>query len=108
MGKEDRKLQISDFEHGLLINGMMAFRNQLLEEGKPTGLKHFGDWPTIYEGLSSLPAQVQKSWFGFDHYYSDHSFDEAFDIVTSISGLCCTHLNANRPVLPPISNRVLV
>ena len=36
MGKEDRKLQISDFEHGLLINGMLAFRNQLLEEGKPT------------------------------------------------------------------------
>lgn len=36
MGKEDRKLQISDFEHGLLINGMMAFRNQLIEEGKPT------------------------------------------------------------------------
>lgn len=36
MGKEDRKLQISDFEHRLLINGMMAFRNQLLEEGKPT------------------------------------------------------------------------
>ena len=35
MGKE-RKLQLSDFEHRLLINGMMAFRNQLMEEGKPT------------------------------------------------------------------------
>ena len=36
MGKENRKLQLSDFEHRLLINGMMAFRNQLMEEGKPT------------------------------------------------------------------------
>ena len=35
MGKE-RKLQLSDFEHRLLINGMMAFHNQLMEEGKPT------------------------------------------------------------------------
>jgi hypothetical protein len=35
MGKE-RKLLLSDFEHRLLINGMMAFRNQLMEEGKPT------------------------------------------------------------------------
>ena len=34
-----------------------------------------------YEGLSSLPEHVQKSWFGFDHYYSDHSFDEALDII---------------------------
>jgi hypothetical protein len=24
---------------------------------------------------------VQKSWFGFDHYYSDHSFDEALGII---------------------------
>ena len=28
-----------------------------------------------------MPSQVQKSWFGFDHYYSDCSFDEALAIV---------------------------
>ena len=55
--------------------------DKALEQGQPAGLKHFGDWPTIYEGLSSLPEQVQKSWFGFDHYYSDHSFDEALAII---------------------------
>ncbi|MDR0872972.1 MAG: class I SAM-dependent methyltransferase, partial [Prevotellaceae bacterium] len=49
--------------------------------GKPEGLKVFGKWATIYEGLSQLPEQVQKSWFGFDHYYSDQSFDEALQIV---------------------------
>ena len=32
-------------------------------------------------GLSSLPPQVQKSWFGFDHFYSDSSFPEALKII---------------------------
>ena len=41
----------------------------------------FGQWPTIYEGLSQLPPEVQKSWFGFDHFYSDNSFAEALQIV---------------------------
>ena len=52
-----------------------------LLNGKPEGLKHFGQWPTVYEGLSSLPEQVQKSWFGFDHFYSDSSFPEALKII---------------------------
>lgn len=54
---------------------------EALVNGKPEGLKVFGEWPTIYEGLSSLPPQVQKSWFAFDHFYSDHSFAEALEIV---------------------------
>ncbi len=54
---------------------------EALKTGKPAGLKHFGDWPTIYEALSELPEQAQKSWFGFDHFYSDQSFDEALKIV---------------------------
>lgn len=57
--------------------------DKALEEGRPAGLKHFGNWPTIYEGLSSLPEQVQQSWFGFDHYYSDHSFNEALAILSA-------------------------
>ena len=52
-----------------------------ISKTKPEGLKHFGDWPTVYEGLSSLPPQVQKSWFGFDHFYSDSSFPEALKII---------------------------
>ena len=38
-----------------------------------------------YEGLSDLPGQAQKSWFGFDHFYSDNSFDQALEIVFSHS-----------------------
>src|SRR5690606_11287129 len=49
--------------------------------GKPEGLKVFGEWPTIYEGLSQLPQQARKSWLEFDHYYSDRVFDLALPIV---------------------------
>lgn len=69
-----------DFNHDVNYEGWFRLEESLLE-GKPVGLKHFGDWPTVYEGLSELPEQVQKSWFGFDHFYSDHSFDEALKIV---------------------------
>jgi ubiquinone/menaquinone biosynthesis C-methylase UbiE len=69
-----------DFNHDVNYEGWFLL-DQALEQGKPAGLKHFGNWPTIYEGLSSLPEHVQKSWFGFDHYYSDHSFDEALGII---------------------------
>ena len=69
-----------DFNQDVNYEGFFHME-EALREGRPAGLDHFGPWPTIYEGLSSLPAQVQKSWFGFDHFYSDHSFDEALPIV---------------------------
>ena len=69
-----------DFNHDVNYEGFFHLEEALLE-GRPAGLAHFGPWPTLYEGLSSLPEQVKKSWFGFDHFYSDHSFDEALEIV---------------------------
>ena len=71
-----------DFNHDVNYIGWFDLE-EALKTGKPAGLKHFGDWPTVYEALSELPEQVQKSWFGFDHFYSDHSFDEALKIVFS-------------------------
>lgn len=69
-----------DFNHDVNYRGMF-YLEEALKEGKPAGLKTLGNWPTIYEGLSQLDPQVQKSWFGFDHFYSDHSFDKALEIV---------------------------
>ena len=69
-----------DFNHDVNYEGWFHLE-EALKEGRPAGLKHFGDWPTIYEGLSQLPKQVQKSWFGFDHFYSDSSFPEALKII---------------------------
>lgn len=71
-----------DFNHDVNYEGMFDLEEALVE-GKPAGLKHFGDWPTVYEGLSRLPEQVQKSWFAFDHFYSDCSFEAALKIVFS-------------------------
>ena len=69
-----------DFNHDVNYEGWFVL-DKALEEGRPAGLGHFGNWATIYEGLSQLPPQVQKSWFGFDHYYSDHSFEEALEVI---------------------------
>lgn len=69
-----------DFNHDVNYQGWFRLEESLLT-GKPEGLKHFGPWPTIYEGLSSLPPKVQQSWFGFDHFYSDSAFPEALDII---------------------------
>ena len=69
-----------DFNHDVNYEGWFHL-DEAFAEGKPAGLRHFGEWPTVYEGLSSLPADVQRSWFAFDHFYSDHSFDQALEIV---------------------------
>jgi hypothetical protein len=69
-----------DFNHDVNYEGWFHLE-EALKNGRPEGLKHFGPWTTIYEGLSSLPEQVQKSWFGFDHFYSDSSFPEALKII---------------------------
>ena len=69
-----------EFNHDVNYLGLFDLEKALLK-GKPEGLKVFGGWPTIYEGLSQLPDQVQKSWFAFDHFYSDNSFDDALHIV---------------------------
>lgn len=71
-----------NFNHDVNYLGWFNLEESLLE-GKPVGLKTLGDWPTVYEGLSSLPKHIQDSWFGFDHFYSDNSFDQALEIVFS-------------------------
>lgn len=77
----DKMVQVNmEFNHDVNYQGVFNLEAALVN-GKPEGLKVFGEWPTVYEGLSSLPEQVQKSWFGFDHYYSDCSFDPALEIV---------------------------
>lgn len=54
---------------------------EAIKEGKPAGLKEIGSWDTIYQGLSILPGRLKKSWFDFDHLYSDNSFDDALNII---------------------------
>ncbi|MDR0289524.1 MAG: class I SAM-dependent methyltransferase [Treponema sp.] len=53
-----------------------------IKAGKPCGLPVFGDqWSSIYEALSSWPQKAKKSWFDFDHFYSDIAFPDALPLV---------------------------
>lgn len=78
--KDDLTIANMDFTHDVNYLGMFSL-DESIRSGSPTGLKTFGEWDTIYEGLSQLPGQVQKSWFAFDHYYSDFSFSEILPLV---------------------------
>lgn len=69
-----------DFMNDVNYLGMF-YLEEAIRHGKPEGLKTLGNWPTIYEGLSTLPEPAKSSWFAFDHYYSDNSFRQALDIV---------------------------
>lgn len=68
------------FTQDICYKGLFHLKDSILN-GKPEGLKEIGPWNTIYEGLSLLPEQLKKSWFEFDHHYSDNSFGEALKII---------------------------
>lgn len=69
-----------DFSHDVNYLGMFNLEDSI-RNGKPEGLKVFGNWKTIYEALAHLPEHVRKSWFQFDHYYSDGAFPDALPVV---------------------------
>lgn len=70
-----------DFTNDICYKGAFNLIDSI-KTGKPEGLKVFGDqWTTVYEALSTLPDREKKSWFDFDHFYSDIAFPEALPIV---------------------------
>ncbi len=71
-----------DFNNDINYKGLFHL-DEAIRTGRPAGLRELGGWPTLYEGLSSLKPEEQKSWFGFDHFYSDNSFEEALPYVFS-------------------------
>ncbi len=71
------------FTNDICYQGAWNLKESIVN-GKPEGLKVFGDrWTTVYEALSTLPEKTKKSWFDFDHFYSDIAFPEALPIVFS-------------------------
>jgi len=70
-----------DFTHEVCYKGMY-FLEESIRNQKPEGLKVFGEWPTIYEALSTdLPEKAKDSWFSFDHFYSDYAFPDVLPHV---------------------------
>ena len=55
---------------------------QSFAKSEPIGLrKFFGNYETIYNALHILPEKVKKSWFDFDHFYSDLCFEDVLKII---------------------------
>jgi transcriptional regulator with XRE-family HTH domain len=69
-----------DFVNDICYRGAFEL-SRSIRDGVPRGLETFGPWPTIYEALSSLPEREKKSWFDFDHFYSDLAFPAALPLV---------------------------
>jgi len=77
----DKQTEVNmNFVQDVCYQGMFDLTRSI-QEHKPVGLKHFGDWPNIYVGLKDLPENVRKSWFDFDHFYSDNAFRYALPII---------------------------
>ncbi|GAB3387019.1 class I SAM-dependent methyltransferase [Massilia agri] len=83
-----------DFNHDVCYQALFSLEESLDQE-KPVGLKVFGDWPTVYEGLSRLPEAARTSWFAFDHYYSDTSFPDILPDVFATSPRRLMDIGAN-------------
>jgi len=81
---EDEMTRINfNFINDVCYKGAFELKKSI-EKMKPLGLEVFGyKDKTIYEVLSDLPEQVKKSWFEFDHFYSDIGFEEALPFVFS-------------------------
>lgn len=83
-----------DFNHDVCYQALFELERTLDAE-KPLGLKVFGDWPTLYQGLSQLPEPARTSWLAFDHYYSDTSFPEIMPDVFATSPRRLMDIGAN-------------
>ena len=79
---EDNLTKVNfNFTNDICYKGAFDLTDSI-KNSKPEGLKVFGDnWTTVYEALSTLPPKEKKSWFEFDHFYSDIAFPEALPIV---------------------------
>ena len=62
-----------DFSHDVCYDGMGKLEASIVEH-RPAGLGVFGNWSTIYQGLAYLPPAATRSWYAFDHYYSDDAY----------------------------------
>ncbi len=77
----DKMTQVNfNFVNDVCYNGA-KYLAESIKTGKPEGLKTFGEWNTVYEGLMQLPENVKTSWLDFDHYYSDNAFNAALEII---------------------------
>lgn len=64
-----------DFVEDVCYRGIQHLESSVQNQS-PEGLKVFGDWSSIYQGLSELPEKARESWVAFDNYYSVQAFED--------------------------------
>lgn len=72
------------FAHDVCYLGLSELKKSL-DEGRPAGLEYLGPWKSIYPHLKDLKEPARKSWFDFDHFYSDSAFDDALSVLEKLS-----------------------
>ncbi|MBN2803462.1 MAG: methyltransferase domain-containing protein [Deltaproteobacteria bacterium] len=78
--KDDLTIANFNFVKDVCYRGMEHLTASI-KNSRPEGLKELSSSETIYEGLSALPEKVKKSWFDFDHYYSDIAFGKILPVI---------------------------
>jgi SAM-dependent methyltransferase len=77
----DTRARVStDFVHHVCYRGAYMLE-EALRSGTPAGLATLGGWSTIYEGIPDLPEATRRSWYAFDHLYSDGVFPRAVRVL---------------------------
>jgi hypothetical protein len=71
-----------DFVADVCYDAMSSLKDSV-EQCAPKGLTRFGNWPTLYQGLTRLPEPIRASWLEFDHFYSKNAFAAALMHVFS-------------------------
>ena len=88
----DRMTEVNlSFSADVCAEGLLSL-TESLKTGKPAGLRTFSETAsTIYPLLETLPEPARTSWFDYDHFYSDHVFEEELPILkkeTSFKSVC--------------------
>ncbi|MEC9281092.1 MAG: class I SAM-dependent methyltransferase [Bdellovibrionota bacterium] len=72
-----------NFSHDVNYLGLSKL-DEAITKQKAAGLTEFSkEHETIYPIISHLPEPAKTSWFEFDHFYSDNSFDRVLDKLFS-------------------------
>ncbi|MBS7818404.1 SAM-dependent methyltransferase [Wohlfahrtiimonas chitiniclastica] len=73
-----------DFTRDICYDGLSHLKASLISN-TPQGLKSLGNFEHFYRHLKDLTPTQQKSWFEYDHFYSDGAFDAALNVVLAES-----------------------
>lgn len=75
----------------------VQYLEQSIREGRPAGLHEvFGERETVYPALTRLPEPARRSWFAWDHYYSDAAYPAALEIVAERPARTLLDIGGNR------------